>query len=154
MLKTVISRPEFSSIFLKNALKQTRNSFKAKFSTSLKRWDKQLPIKANFSPFCILISLILGLKSVKDLSITKIVKEMTLEGIWDELVSKKCFQRQSFTKYFWLTIVFVKHSALREKFNFLFFKNFLIVIAKFSFWEGDWAVGYYSMGFRHFCDSS
>ena len=52
-----------------------------------------------------------------------------------------------------LAMVFMWGSALREKFN-LFFKSFLLALAEFSIWRGDWALGYYSMGFRHFPDIS
>ena len=54
---------------------------------------------------------------------------------------------QSFTEYLRLTLVFMRNSALQEKFNFCFFKRFLLVLTKFSFWQGDWALGYYSMKF-------
>ena len=39
--------------------------------------------------FCHSIALILGLNSVKDLRVTKNVKEIKLEGVWGELESKK-----------------------------------------------------------------
>ena len=32
----------------------------------------------------------------------------------------------------------------------LFFGTFLPVLAKFSFWRGEWALGYHFMVFRHF----
>ena len=35
-----------------------------------------------------------------------------------------------------------------------FFGTFLLVLTKFLFWQGDWALGYHSMGFRHFPDIS
>ena len=35
------------------------------------------------------------------------------------------------------TLVFIGNSALREKLQFLFFKSFLLVFRKFSFWEED-----------------
>ena len=38
--------------------------------------------------------------------------------------------------------------------SFLFFKSFLLVLAELSFWRGGWALGYHSMGFRHFPDVS
>ena len=41
---------------------------------------------------------------MKGLRVTKIVKEIKFEGIWDNLESKKCFQSQSFTKYLRLTL--------------------------------------------------
>ena len=34
--------------------------------------------------------------------------------------------------------------------QFLFFKSFLLVLTKLSFWLGDWALGYHSMMFRQF----
>ena len=34
--------------------------------------------------------------------------------------------------------------------GFVFFGIFPLVLAKVSFWRGCWAVGYRSMGFRHF----
>ena len=37
--------------------------------------------------------------------------------------------------------------------QFLFFKGFLLVLIKFSFWGGDWALGYNSMGFCYFPDA-
>ena len=42
---------------------------------------------------------------MKDLRVTKIVKEINFEGVWNELESKKCFQRQSVAKYLRLTLV-------------------------------------------------
>ena len=40
------------------------------------------------------------------------------------------------------------------KVEFLFFKSCLLVLTKFSSWQGDWALGYYSMKFRQFPDIS
>ena len=62
--------------------------------------------------------------SVKDFRVTKIVKEIKFEGVWDELESKAGFQRESVTKYLRLTLVLVWNSALREKFNFYFSRIF------------------------------
>ena len=39
-----------------------------------------------------------------------------------------------------------------EKVQFLFFKSFLLVSTKFSFWQENWALGYHSMKFRHIND--
>ena len=36
----------------------------------------------------------------------------------------------------------------------LFFKIFLLVLTKLSFWEGDWALGYHSLKLRQFPDIS
>ena len=38
------------------------------------------------------------------------------------------------------------------KVSFLFFKSVLLVLTKVSFWQQAWAIGYYSMKFRHFLD--
>ena len=57
-------------------------------------------------------------------------------------------------KIFETNLFFMGSSALREKFSFCFFKSFLLAVAKFSIWQGDWALGYHSMGFRHFPDIS
>ena len=59
---------------------------------------------------------------------------------------------QSFTRYLRLSLVFMSNSALQEKFNFCFFKSFLLVLNKFLFWQEDWAPGYHSMTFRHLPD--
>ena len=48
---------------------------------------------------------------MKGLRVTKIVNEIKFEGVWEELVGKNCFQRQSFTKYLRET---------QESFNFYF----------------------------------
>ena len=45
-------------------------------------------------PFCHLIALILAENSLKDLRVTKTAKPIKFEGVWGELVSKRCFRRQ------------------------------------------------------------
>ena len=40
------------------------------------------------------------------------------------------------------------------KVGFLFLRSFPLVLARLSFWRGCWALGYHSMGFRHFPDVS
>ena len=72
------------------------------------------------------------------------------EGVWGKLEAKKYFQRQSFTKYLRITLVFMWNGALPEGFGYYY----LLVLAEFSFWLGYWALGYHSMGFRHFPDVS
>ena len=44
---------------------------------------------------------------MKGLRVTKIVKEIKFQGVWGELGSKKCFQRQQLTKYLRLTLFFL-----------------------------------------------
>ena len=57
---------------------------------------------------------------MKGLRVTEIVKEVKLERVWGELEAKYCFQRQSFTKYLRLILIFIEDSALMEKLNFCF----------------------------------
>ena len=59
---------------------------------------------------------------MKDLRITKTVKEIGFEEVGDESQEKNRFQRQSFTKYLRLTLVFMLNSVLRKKFSFCFSK--------------------------------
>ena len=59
---------------------------------------------------------------MKGFRVTKIVKEVMFEGVWGEVESKKCFQRQSFKEYLRLTQI-------------LLFKNFFLVLTKFSFFR-------------------
>ena len=61
---------------------------------------------------------------MKDFRVTKIVKEIKVERVWGELEAKNCFQKQPFTKYSRLTLVFMGKSALREKFSFCFSRVF------------------------------
>ena len=56
--------------------------------------------------FSNLIALILVYKGVKGLRVTKIVKQIMFDEVWVILKSKTGFQRQSFTKYLRLTLVF------------------------------------------------
>ena len=64
--------------------------------------------------------------------------------MWDELEATKYFQRQSFTKYSRLNLVYMSNSTLQEKFNFHFSGVFMLVLIKFSFWQEDWALGNHS----------
>ena len=61
---------------------------------------------------------------------------------------------QYLTKYLRLILVFLWNSTQQDKFNFYFFKSFLLVLAKFSFWQKDWALVNHSMEFRQFPDVS
>ena len=60
----------------------------------MKRSRKQPSIKTNFRTFCYLIALVLGQNSVKGFRVTENVEEIKVEGVWNELESKKCFQKQ------------------------------------------------------------
>ena len=68
----------------------------------------QLSIKATFSTFLQRNCSILSKTSVQGLRVSKIVKGNQFQGVWGELeAKKKCFQRQSFTKYLRLSLVFI-----------------------------------------------
>ena len=81
-------------IFLKNLLKQTWNSFNTKFQSRWKDRKSCYQVRWSSAPFYNLIALYSGLNGVKGLRVTKVVKEITFEGVWDEFKSKKSFQRQ------------------------------------------------------------
>ena len=57
---------------------------------------------------------------MKDYRVTKMVEQIQFEEVWWEIQSKKCFQRQSFTKYMALTLVFMWTNGLPEKYDFCF----------------------------------
>ena len=80
-------------IFLKNVLKQTRNSFNTKFQAHWKACSSSYQLKQILAAFFDLISLILGQSSVEVLGVNEIVKEIKFEGVLDKLKSKKIFQR-------------------------------------------------------------
>ena len=80
-------------IFLKNVLKQTRNSLNSKFQAQWKAWSSSYQLKQILAVFCELIPLILGQRSVEVLGVTEIVKKIKFEVILDKLKSRKLFQR-------------------------------------------------------------
>ena len=58
------------------------------------------------------------------------------------------------TGYLGLALVFVRGGAQWGGGLISIFKSFLLVLTKLSFWLGDLALGFDSMGFRHFPDVS
>ena len=89
------------------------SSFLPDFCTCMMWFDVFKTLGKNFTQ-------ILGWNCVKGLRVTKIVKQLIFEGVWDKLQAKNCLQRQPFTKNLRQTLVFMWNSALREKFNFFF----------------------------------
>ena len=79
-------------IFLKNILKKPWNSFNAKFQPQWKDRKSCYQVRQILVLFRNLIALILVLKSVKDLRVTKISKEIKFEEVRGELESNKSFQ--------------------------------------------------------------
>ena len=57
---------------------------------------------------------------MKGLTVTKIVKEIKFEGVWDKLEVKNFSQRQPFRNYLRQTPVFMWNNALGERFDFYF----------------------------------
>ena len=86
-------RDKIYFIFLKNVLKQTRNSFNIKFQAQWKACSSSYQLKQILALFCNLLPLILGQSSVEVLGVTEIVKEIKFEGVLEKLESKKSFQR-------------------------------------------------------------
>ena len=107
-------------IFLKNVLKQTRNSFNIKFQAQWKPCSSSYQLKQILAVFCDLIPLILDQSNVEVLGVTEIVKEIKFEGVLGKLKSKKRFQRILLTKNQRLTLVSMWNNGLREKFYFCF----------------------------------
>ena len=70
-------------------LKQTWHSFNTKFLTQWKDQESSYHVRISWGHFCHSIALILGLNSVKDLRVTKNVKEIKFEGVWGDSDSKK-----------------------------------------------------------------
>ena len=88
-VKTIIFRIEFCLSCEKNVLKQTWHSFNTKFQTQWKDREKSYHVTIIWGLFCHSIALILGLNSLKDLRVTKNVKEIKFGGVSGELESKK-----------------------------------------------------------------
>ena len=80
-------------IFLKNVLRQTRNSFNTKFQAQWKACSSSYQLKQILAVYCDLIPLILGQSSVEALGATEIVKEIKFEAVLDKLKSKKMLER-------------------------------------------------------------
>ena len=76
---------KISFIFLKNVLKQNRNSFNTKFQDQWKACSSSYQLKQILAVFRNLIPLILGQSSVEVLGVTEIVKEIKFEGVLDKL---------------------------------------------------------------------
>ena len=109
---------------LKNVLKQTWNSFNTKFGPRWKNGKLTYQLRQILAIFSNLMSLYLGSNSVKDVTVTQILKEVNFKRVWGNLESKTGFQRQQVTKYLRLTQVFTRNSALLEKFSLYFLRVF------------------------------
>ena len=113
MIKGVIFRVEFTIDL--DVLKQTWHYVNTKIRSQWKNRKSRYQLGQIVVIFSYLIALILAWNSVKGFRVTKIVKDIKLEGVWCELESKIGFQRQPVTKYLRLTLVFTWHSAFAGK---------------------------------------
>ena len=71
-------------ISLENVLKENSSSFNSKCQPQSKARKRSNQVRKLLTLFCYLITLILGLKNVKELRVTKINKEAMAEGVWSE----------------------------------------------------------------------
>ena len=120
MLKTVIFCLEFNLCLYKNDPDQTWKTFNTKFGPQWKDRESSYRVRQILTLFCILVALILGWNCVKDIRVTRVVKQTKFEEVWGRLEVRNCFQRQPFAKYLRQTLVFMWNSTLQEKFTFLF----------------------------------
>ena len=104
--------------FIKKFLEQT--SFNTKFWTHWKGRKSSYQVRQILAPFLKISCSSFRLK----LRLTKIVQEIKSEEVWRKLEARNSFQRQSFTKHFGKTLVFMWNRALREKFDLCFSENF------------------------------
>ena len=88
-------------IFLKNLLKQTRNSFDTKFQLQGKDLRGNYQVKENFRNFCQLVIIVLGQNNVKGLKVTKCLKKnYDWRGLEREKIKKKV-SRENNSQIFW-----------------------------------------------------
>ena len=87
--------------------------FQYQIWTSVNRLGKELSSKTNFSAFLQINCFNFMFKMCH--RVTKTVKQIKFERVWRKLEAKKCFQRQSFTKYLRQTLFFMLNSALQEQ---------------------------------------
>ena len=76
--------------------------------------------------------------------------KLTLKGSGTSKNQRNVFRGNHLQKKFTVTLVFMWSTELRERFNYYFWGHLCHYKTKFSFWRGDWALGYHSVKFRHF----
>ena len=87
---------------------------------------------------------------MKGLRVTNHVKESKFETVWGKFESKKMFPETITYKKSETETSFHVKKRKTAKIQFLFFKSFLLVLTKLSFWQGDWGLGYHYVTFRKF----
>ena len=85
----------------------------------------------------------------KALELPKFSKEISLRGS-GKFKTKKRFPETISYKIFETDSSFHLKQCTSGKVSWLIFWTFLLLLAKFSFWQGDWALGHQSIKFKHF----
>ena len=123
----------------KSVLDQTWKALCTKFGPHWKGRESSYQVRQILALFCKLVALILGQNCVKDLSVTKIVKQIKFEGglrwvgsknLFPETIIHKIFETNSSFHLKQCTSFHVKQRTMGEV-RFLFFRRFLLVLAKF-----------------------
>ena len=98
-------------------MEQPWKYFDTKFGPQWKDQKSIYQVRQNVALFCNLVALILGSNCVKVLIVNKCVQKIKFQRAWSKLEEKLSLQRQSCTKYFRKTLVFIWNSSLLETFN-------------------------------------
>ena len=130
LLSTVMLKLDFTFLPKQHA-KTSLKVFQYRFSTLVKRLQKQLAIEANFASFLQLSCSTFTLKLWEKPYIYQNCQEIRFEGLCGKFETKSCFQRQSFTKHLRQTQVLMWIRALRDRLNFYFLGNLLLALQKF-----------------------
>ena len=85
-----------------------------KFEASWKDRESIYQVREILALFCILTTLVLGLR------VTKIIKEIKFERVWGQLEAKKLFTERTIHNILRENLDFMWNCALREMFNFFF----------------------------------
>ena len=89
---------------------------------------------------------------MKNLTVARIVKKFMSEETWGKLEAKKLLPETTTGKIFEKSSSFKMKLHTTGKVQFLFSRGYLLVLANFLFWGGDWALGYNSMKFCYYSE--
>ena len=134
-------------IFLKDLPRRNSKVLQYQIWTSKKRSKKKLPCKTNFSTFLQLSCSNFRLKVCQRPSSNQNCQTNQVGRSLGRVRSKKLLSETTVDKIFEKTLVFIVNWRTTRKNQFLFSRNLLLVLTKFSFWEEHWAPGYNSMKF-------
>ena len=112
-----------------------KTSFDNKFQPHWKDLKRSFKVRQILALFWCLIALTLEWNSAKSLGVTKTLEKIKFAVVWDKLKAKKCFHKQTLTKYLILTLFFMWNSTPWENLNFCF-SRVVASINNFSFFTG------------------